>query len=88
MSWVSVQTVENRYELYLWMEQQYGRRHERQCIDKKWTASSKCKGCCLHDFHPGFLTGEMIEQRHCEENDCIHYLPKLKKTNYLSVGKR
>ena len=79
MSWVSICTTEKRYELYHWMEEQYGKGHERLCIDGKKTASCKCMGCCMYGNHPGFLTEKLLEQHQCMENDCIHYLPKPRK---------
>jgi len=81
MSWVSIRTTNNKYELYAYMEQQYGRGHERVCIDGKRTASCKCTGCCMYDVHPGFLTEMLRDLHRCEENNCIHYLPKPRKIN-------
>ncbi len=74
MSWVNVQTTDRKYELYLWMEEQYGKGHERICIDGKRTASCKCTGCCMFEVHPGFLTAKLQERHKCMENDCISFM--------------
>ena len=79
MSWVYSVREGNRYELYEKMESRFGRGHERKCINGKYTASSKCTGCCLYDGHPGFVTDKLMKEHQCQERDCLHYLAKPKK---------
>lgn len=79
MSWITAGTLKNQYELYAQMEAQYGRHHERFCIDGKRTASCKCKGFCMYDVHPGFITESLQTKKKCVEKNCRHYLPKPKK---------
>ena len=79
MSWVYAGKDGSRYELYTEMEERYGREHDRRCIDRKYTASCKCAGCCLYERHPGFLTTKHMEQHHCLEQDCKYFLQKPKK---------
>ena len=79
MSWVYAGRDGGQFELYARMEERYGRGHERRDIDRKYTASSKCIGCCLYEEHPGFVTEKIMAKHRCLEQDCRHFLPKPKK---------
>ncbi|MBR3431358.1 MAG: hypothetical protein IKG87_14795 [Clostridia bacterium] len=72
-----------RFELYSQMEERYGRGHQRITIRRKVTASSKCRGFCFYDYHPGFLTDQEMANRHCEERNCEYFLPKPRKNNAI-----
>ena len=79
MSWIQAGKDGSRYELYAEMEERYGRGHDRKCINKKYTASCKCIGYCMYEWHPGFVTHELMKKHNCLERDCKHFLAKPKK---------
>ena len=79
MNWVYTIKEGNRYELYIEMEDRFGRGHDRRCIDREYTASSKCIGCCLYERHPGFLTEKLMAEHCCLEQDCKYFLQKPKR---------
>lgn len=80
MSWIYAAREGSRYELYMEMEERYGRGHERRCINRKYTASCKCTGFCLYEKHPGFLTRVLMEEHRCCERDCLYFLARPRKT--------
>lgn len=83
MSWINIRKAGTHFELYSQMEEQYGTGHHRITIQRKTTASSKCRGFCFYDSHPGFLTDRDITAHRCTERDCRFFLPKPQKINII-----
>lgn len=76
MSWICAETIENRYELYEKLKSRFGRGHDLKCIDGKYTASCKCTGFCTFEIHEGFISHKLMEEHHCKDRDCRHFLKK------------
>lgn len=83
MSWVNAGKDGTRFELYADMENRYGSGHTRITINNKITASSKCRGFCGYERHPGFLTEQDMIIHQCTEKDCRFLLPKPTRINTI-----